>query len=249
MTDRPSFDSLHARLDRLERTNRRYRLGAMALATGAFAWIACGIAPQTKSELKAERFVLLAADGSDRGVLELDSKGNPTLILRNEDASVLLTTNGPSLLLRGPDGKTGAFMGIDTKNDAKLELSSSRVLDGVRLVAHPDGSSGVYVLDPTGRERGGLEALAGGGSALNLRDERGIVRGQFALDANTLPNLLLLDSAGTRRLGLVVQPDGNGILELADERGRARAQLATAFDGSPRLEMKREDGGTSFVAP
>ena len=31
--------------------------------------------------------------------------------------------------------------------------------------------------------------------------------------------------------------------------GRSRAQLATNFDGSPRFELKREDGGTSFAAP
>jgi hypothetical protein len=249
MNDRALSDSLHARLDRLERTNRRYRFGAVALGLCAFAWVACGIAPQAVNELAAGRFVLRAADGSEKGVLELDSQGNPALILRNGSATALLTTNGPSLLLRGPDGKTSTYMGIDPKNDAKLELTSARVLDGVRLVTHEDGSSGVYVLDPNGRERAGLESYASGGSALNLRDGQGVVRSQFALDANSIPNLLLLDAAGVRRIGMVVQPDGNGILELADERGRGRALLATAFDGSPRLEMKREDGGTSFTAP
>lgn len=249
MTASPSLAALHARLDRLESANRRYRLGAAAAAMLCFAWVACGIAPQAKSELSAERFVLLGPDGSQRGVIELDSQGNPTLLFENGDAKALLTTNGPSLLLRGPDGKTGAYMGIDPKNDAKLELTSARVLDGVRLVTHADGSAGVYVLDTSGRERAGLESYASGGAALNLRDGQGLVRSQFALDANAIPNLLLLDAAGVRRVGLVVQPDGNGILELADERGRSRAQLATNFDGSPRFELKREDGGTSFTAP
>ena len=249
MTASPSLATLHARLDRLEAANRRYRLGAAGAALLAFAWVACGIAPQTKSELSAERFVLLAPDGSQRGVIELDSQGNPTLLFENGDAKALLTTNGPSLLLRGPDGRTGAYMGIDPKNDAKLELTSARVTDGLRLVTHADGSAGVYVLDTSGRERAGLESYSAGGSALNLRDGQGAVRSQFALDANAIPNLLLLDSAGVRRLGLVVQPDGHGILELADERGRPRAQLATNFDGSPRFELKREDGGTSFTAP
>jgi hypothetical protein len=248
MTASPSLAALHARLDRLENANRRYRLGAVAAVLLAFAWVACGVA-RPKSELSAERFVLLGPDGSQRGVIELDSKGNPTLLFENGASKALLTTNGPSLLLRGPDGKTGAYMGIDPKGDSKLELSSPRVVDGVRLVTHPDGSAGVYVLDTTGRERAGLESFAAGGSAINLRDERGMVRSQYGLDANAIPNLLLLDSAGVRRLGLVVQSNGQGIVELADERGRPRAQLATNFDGSPRFELKREDGGTSFNAP
>lgn len=249
MTDHPSLAALHARLDQLERTQRRYRLGAVALGLAAFAWVACGIAPQTKSELSAERFVLLGPDGAQRGVIELDPEGNPTLLFENGAAKALLTTNGPSLLLRGPDGKTGAYMGVDPKADARLELCSSRVVDGVRLVAHPDGSSGTYVLDPGGRERAALEAFPDGSSSVNLRDEHGIVRSHFALDEKAIPNLLMLDTNGVRRIGMVVPPDGNGILELADERGRPRAQLATMFDGSPRLEMKREDGGTSFSAP
>lgn len=243
-----TVQSLHARLDSLERTNRRYRLGAIALGLSAFAWVACGVA-QPKSELKAERFVLLGADGREQGVLELDSKGHPTLLMRQGDSSVLLTTNGPSLLLRGPDGKTGAYLGIDTKNDVRLDLTSARVLDGLRLVTHEDGSAGVYVLDTTGRERAALESFSSGGAAVNLREASGKVRAQFALDAAGMPNLLLMDGVGQRRIGMVVGQDGNGLLELADERGRPRTQLTTQFDGSPRLDMKREDGGVSYTAP
>jgi len=243
-----TVQSLHARLDSLERTNRRYRLGAIALGLSAFAWVACGVA-QPKSELEAERFVLLGADGSERAVLELDSQGHPTLVMRQEESSVLLTTNGPSLLLRGPDGKTGAYLGIDKKSDVRLDLSSARVLDGLRLVTHEDGSAGVYVLDTTGRERAALESFSVGGAAVNLREASGKVRAQFALDAAGQPNLLLMDGVGQRRIGMVVGEDGNGLLELADERGRPRAQLATQFDGSPRLDMKREDGGVSYTAP
>ena len=249
MRETTPLSALNDRLDRLERANRRYRFGAAAAGLLCFAWVACGIAPRTKSELAAERFVLLAPDGSQKGVIELDSQGNPTLLFENGAAKALLTTNGPSLLLRGPDGKTGAYMGIDPKNDSKLELSSARVLDGLRLVTHADGSAGVYVLDTTGRERAGMESYATGGAALNLRDGQGLVRGQFALDANAIPNFLLLDGSGVRRVGLVVQADGNGILEMTDERGRPRVQMTTLFDGSPRFDLKRDDGVSSFTAP
>ena len=190
-----------------------------------------------------------AAAGNEKAALELDAKGNPMLSLRNGESTAILTTNGPSLLLRGPDGKTGAFMGIDSQNASRMELTSKRLVDGLRLAVHEDGSAGAYMLDIDGRPRAALESLSSGGSSLSLRDGQGRVRGQLALDALNQPNLLLLDEAGMRRLGVMVQPDGTPLLELDDDRGRTRAQLSTLFDGSPRLDMKSEDGASTFQAP
>jgi hypothetical protein len=243
----PRVPDLAERLARLERAHRRTKLVAIAASLGCFAWTACSLV-QTKNTVSAERFVLLGSDGSERATLELDSKGNPLLLMRNGSASAILTTNGPSLLLRGPDGKTGAFVGIDSKNTSRVELSSSRLLDGVRLTTHEDGSCGVYVLDSDGRERGAFESLASGNTSLSFHDANGRLRGQVGLDANKVPNLILLDEEGARRIGMVVQENA-GILELEDEKGRTRAQLTTLFDGSPQLEFKRDDGTSSYRAP
>lgn len=237
------------RLERLERENRRYRLFAAVAGLTCFAWVACGIGGQAKTTLSAERLVLVDANGEEKASFETDGKGNPILTLRNGKAFAALTTEGPALLLRGPDGKTGAFMGIDSKNTSRLELCSQRLLDGVRLSTHEDGSAGVYVLDSNGRQRGALESLATGDAGLNFRDGQGRVRSSFGLDRASLPNLLLLDEQGSRRLGMVVQADGNPILEMADDKGRARASLTTLFDGAPLLEMKRDDGVVTFQAP
>src|SRR5262245_921277 len=208
------------RLDRLERENRRFKLVAGVSTLLLFTWTACSVAPQAKNVVSAERFVLLATDGTEKGYLEVDPKGDPVLLLKNEKAQTILTTNGPSLLLRGTYGKTGAFMGIDSKNSSKLELCSKRIIDGVRLVTHEDGSAGVYVTDVTGRERGGLESLAPGGAAINLRDDAGRVRAQFGVDKASLPNLLLLDANGARRIGMILQEDDNALLEVEDAKGR-----------------------------
>lgn len=244
----PTIADFSARLARLERSNRRHRRLALAASLGCLAWTACALGPE-KSTLSAERFVLLGPDGGEMATLEVDSSGNPYLLMKSGEASAFLTTRGPSLLLRGPDGKTGAFVGVDSKNTSRLELCSERLLDGVRLTAHADGSAGVYVLDTTGRERGSLESLSTGGSSLNFRDSQGRVRGQFGLDANTLPSLILLDERGGRRMGMIVEEGGDPLLELADPQGRTRARLSTLFDGSPRLEFTREDGSASFEAP
>ncbi len=246
-----SLSSQHvlSRLERLERENRRLRLGACAAGLFLFAWAACSVAPQANSTLTAERIVLVAPDGTEKAALELDSKGNPMLSLRNGQSSALLTANGPSLLLRGQDGKTGAFLGIDSKNTSRMELTSHRLLDGLRMSVHEDGSSGVYVLDVNGRQRGALEAFGAGGASLNFRDGQGRVRGQIGVDPSNLPNVILLDENGARRLGMLVQAEGEPLLEVADERGQPRAQLTTLFDGSPRLEFRREDGSVLSQVP
>lgn len=242
-------ENVLARLDRLEQENRRYKLAALGSGLLLFVWAACSVAPQTKNTVSAERFVLLAPDGTEKATLEVDSKGNPMLALRNGQASALLTTQGPSLLLRGPDGKTGAFMGIDSKNTSRLELTSHRLLDGVRLTAHEDGSAGVYVLDVNGRARGGLEAFGTGGAGLSFRDPQGRMRAQMGIDPAEVPNVILLDQGGARRLGMLVQAEGQALLEVADERGQPRAQLTTLFEGSPRLEFRRDDGGVILQVP
>jgi len=237
------------RLDRLERANRRYRLALVGAGFLCLGWTACSLGPQAKNVLSAERFVLVGPDGSEKATLELDQKGHPMLALRNGQSSALLTTNGASLLLRGPDGKTGAFVGIDSRNTSRIELCSARLLDGVRLTVHTDGSSGVYVNDVNGRERGGLESFSKGGTALTFRDGNGKIRAHMGLGETSLPDVLLLDEAGGRRLGMLVQEDGNALFEMADSRSEPRVQFSTLFDGSPSLQLMREDGSPCFEAP
>jgi len=241
--------SLQARLERLERENRRFKLAAGLSTLLLFAWTACSVAPQPKTVLSAERFVLTNPDGSEAGYLGLDDGGNPLLFLKKQSATAALSLGGPGLVLRGNDGKTTAYIGIDSRNASKIELTSERLMDGVRLTAKPDGSSGVYVLDSTGRERGSLESLSIGGANLMFRDASGKVRSQLGIDPSNAPSLILLDERGVRRLGTVVQSDGNAMLELQDHDARPRIQITTQFDGSPRLDILREDGGASFQAP
>jgi len=249
MSDPIASQPVLDRLARLERENRRFKLAAGVSTLLLFGWTACSVAPQAAGTLTAERFVLLGADGKETGALGLDDKGNPCLILNQGKATAALTTYGPAVLLRAPDGKTSAYMGVDSRNISKLELTSERVLDGVRLSTRPDGSCGLYVLDTSGRERGGLESLSVGGVSLLMRDDAGRVRTQMGVDAQNMPSAILLDNGGGRRIGMVIDQDGSPMLEMQDDRARPRFQLSTAFDGTPRLELLREDGGEAFRAP
>jgi hypothetical protein len=249
MADALTPTSVLYRLERLERDNRRYKLAAGALAVLIFSWTACSTAGQEKTTVAAERLVLVGPDGSERAALELDQDGNPLLHMRHEDSLVALTTRGPSLLLRSPDGKTRAFMGIDSRNTSTVELATARMIDGLRMSVHQNGSTGLQLLDGNGRRRGTFEGLSEGAASVSFLDETGKTRGQLGLDPAGIPNLILMDGDGTRRMGMLVQQDGSPSLELADDLGRTRARVTTLFDGSPLMEMSREDGTPSYVAP
>lgn len=237
------------RLVRLEHENRRWRRTAGVLAVTLCASFAIGFASSRPEVVEAERFVLRGADGTEHGSLGLDEQGSPTLLMRKDKSYAVLTLSAPGLLVRGPDGKRGAFLGIDTKGATLLELSSDKLQQGVKLAVDAEGSSGVYLRDAGGYPRATMETLAAGDSIFTVRGEKSALRGTFGLDVNGNASTLLLDSVGRRRIGMVVQTDGTPLLSMEDEATRVRANLTMKFDGSPRLELLREDGAASFKAP
>lgn len=243
---------LARRIDRLERENRRFKIGAgLALLLALATWTT-GAALQGPGakELRAERFVLVDGSGAELGQLATDARGGPQLLLRKDTNTALLTLSGPGLLLRGGElGKQGAFLGIDTRGATRLELSSARVLDGVRLSVQPDGASGLYVLSPDGRERLALETLADGNAHLLSRDADGKVRAFFGEDAHGTTSMLLLDELGRRRVGALVDASGTPLLAIVDDKGRTRIEMTTQFDGAPLFQVLREDGKAAFRQP
>ena len=243
------IDDLHVRLERLERANRRWRHAALGCAVALTTLVAAGFARPRDEVVEAQRFVLVDADGKETAVLGPDNLGNPHLLMRKDRAHALMTLSGPAVHMRGYDGKRSSFLGIDTTGATKLELTSDKVVDGVRLVVKKDGSSGVYVLDGTGRDRATLEAPSVGGALLTVRDERGELRGQLGVDPQALPSLLLYDGARARRIGMLVNDEGQPYLSLQDAGGRPRVNVTTLFDGTPRLELLRDDGRPAFEAP
>jgi hypothetical protein len=241
-----------ARLDDLERQNRRLRRTVGLLGGCLFVFGVAGAARPAVpalAEARAERFVLVDGEGVELGSLGVDSKGFPTLLLRKDKASATLTLNNPALALRGDDGKRGAWLGQDTQGGVGLTLNGEKLVDGVKINVKPGGGSGVYVLGEDGRERVVMERLSDGTAAVSARDEQGLPRSYFGLTHDGIANLILLDANGAKRAGLAVQPAGAPLLSLDDERGQSRLELSQRFDGHARLRTFAEDGTTSFEAP
>lgn len=242
------------RLERLERSNRRWRragagtlLAGLALLAGAWRH-----APSPADTLEASRFVLVDGEGGQAGVLGLDDQGRPSLLLRKDGATAFLTLSGPGLLLRGDDGKRQAFLGFDTRGAAKLDLTSARMLDGVRLSVAPDGTAAMSVLGEKGRERlrAGYSPADGTASTVT-RDAEGRVRSFLGVEDGDTPSLVLIDEHGARRVGMLVDPDEDGLpfVGLQDAEHRTRVELTTTFDGTPILALRRADGTPAFQAP
>ena len=245
-----------ARIERLERSQRRWQSAAVSLAVVWLAVSAAGFrAPARASAgqrtVEAERFVLRGPDGSEHGSFGLDRQGFAQLQLTSGDALFLVSMQSPGLLLRGTDGKRGAFLGVDRKGSPRLELNGPRLMDGIRLTVQPEGGTGVHVLDETGRERAGLDYHPEVGSQVAVRDELGRSRSALSFDAGKVPSVVLLDEAGRKRLGMLLQPDETStpLLALEDGAERTRMEISTHFDGSPFLRLYREDGGTSYELP
>jgi len=241
--------ALAARLDRLETENRRWRrvaLGGLLALTG---FLGLGLAPRVPEELHARRFVLEDAEGKPTAVLEHDPQGYPILSMTRGSAQALLSLAGPGLLLRGPDGKRGAYLGLDGRGWTQLELTSERLFDGVRLSVKPDGSSGIYLLDENGRDRAGLDLPRGRGAAFQVRDSDSKLRVQLGVDESDTPNVILLDRKGRRRQGMILDAEGIPYFAQEDEQGRTRVQLTELFDGTPSLKLLNGDGGSAFEAP
>ena len=257
---------LQSRLERLERSARRWRMGTLgsglallgALLPAAMTPEAVTTAPRTSGpsagsppgvveELRAQRVVLVDDEGTEVGALELDSKGFPQLMLRRAQRVGLLTLSEPGFLIR--DGRRGAYLGLNSSGASVLELTGDNLIQGARVTVQKDGSTGYYVLDEQGRRRTGVEWLSSGHAQFSAYDATGTLRVQEGVDPKGNANNALFDGEGVPRLGLVVPTEGVPIFAAQDSLGRLRAQLIQALDGSTSMEFHNELGDVFWRKP
>lgn len=248
----PTLAALERRLARLERSERRWRGLALGLVLAAGAAGLVGFARPRERIVSAERFVVVDADGTERGAFGLTEKGDAHAYLRQGDAQMIVSLQkGANLLLRGEDGRRGAFLGVDTAGASRLELVGEKLVDGVHLVTKPDGGTGLFLTDATGFERGTFDYHPEGGTSLTTRDERSRVRTFFGLDARGVPSVVLRDVENRNRIGMLLSDDGQDtpLLAIEDATQTTRLEMSTRFDGSPYLRLYRQDGEKSYELP
>jgi hypothetical protein len=174
--ERTTTATVMARLDKLERQNRRFRfaLASMALLSSLLLFV--GAAPSIVDPVTAKKFVLLDDAGRARGVLETND-GNPDLALDGADgqrAVFGIAPTGPARFILS--GKAdGAVEASVSQNGGLAHLSIQSAKDNdIGLMAISKDAVGILVHSSRGK---GFELTAGpypvhtDGPALTLYDD------------------------------------------------------------------------------
>lgn len=130
-----SQDNLLARVEKLERQNRRMKLGGLGalVIAGAFLLMGQASGPRTQDEVRANGFVLVDTSGETR-------------------ARLFMSSDGPELALYYANGKMGAWLTAgELLNGTALDMIDASGKAGVALTAFPKGPL-LNVMDAQGFE-------------------------------------------------------------------------------------------------
>jgi hypothetical protein len=157
---------LEIRIERLEKQNRRFKLGALTLLA-AFVSVsllgqttptkkkplkpaaapAAAAALGTPDQIEAHSFVLKDSNGKVRAELSMTGTG-PGLKLRDEAGTALVTLSlndsapqGPLLLMSDPQHKSGVSVSVLAGNGSQLALVGERPDIQARMAVAPAGTS------------------------------------------------------------------------------------------------------------
>ncbi len=222
---------LSARVDALERQNRTYRRVALG-AGGLLVLLAVmGQArPGVHREVvEAERFVVRDGTGTVRAFFGL----NP---------------NVPGQVGLVVTGRTHLSVGVNADGAAGFQLwdgTSRRMGLGI----HPDGRTGLEMLDTAQKPRLRVAVTPDGAPGLRLLDASGTERAILTVPTDGSAGLLVADSTGRFRTALATQADGTTAVDLLDGAGRSRLNASAKADGAPSFALRGESGQVLFQAP
>lgn len=207
MTDL-TLESLAERVNRVERQNRRLRIGvvvALLLIVAVAASAVSLVKARKPKALEAERFVLRDADGKMRADLGLTKEKRPALTLYDAKGtarvSLDLAEEGPSLVMHNAQGKKQVAL-TTTKHSNSLHISDG---NGRRRIS-------LLVGTPLGRRR--MERYA----RIHLWDTSGHQRAH--LSADEWASALSLNHPEKGWASLRVSEGQDPSLELMDVKGR-----------------------------
>jgi hypothetical protein len=155
--------SLEIRIERLEKQNRRFKLGALTVLIAFISVSLLGQTKQTKKtapksaaapgapvtpdQIEAHSFVLKDSNGKLRAELSMTGTG-PGLKLRDEAGTALVTLSlndgapqGPLLLMSDPQHKAGVSISVLNGNGSQFSLVGERPDIQARMAVAPAGTS------------------------------------------------------------------------------------------------------------
>ncbi len=216
-------NDLKARVEKLERENRRLKRGGLFILSVVGAVVLMGQATRLTvlDEIRTRKLVVLDEAGAERAALGMDK-------------------DGPKLAMVDAAGKKGVVLGTRKNGAGGLVLFDARGNSRAALAAE---GPGLVLYDEAEKTRVSLVASADG-PTLALFDKAGVLRTALGMDKD-FPTLILLDEAQKVRVTLATRTNGPE-LRLADARGFQAALGATELV-SPKTGTTSKRCAASFV--
>ncbi len=233
--DERAADSLVARVNRLERENRRLKRIVLSAGVLLAAGVLLGPAPPKGAPkiLKAREFQVVDDDGATRVALRLEASGEPRMTFSGAGGSeVLLGLSEKRLVLTLKDaGQVRASLEAGPEG-TQLRLESQ---DGKRAAKlRAGGDLGLFVNQVGSGRHGASLAIGDSGPALSLSspDEAGAPI--LGLQISPALGPILAVTRGSAGVALNVSRDDDPSVTLTDSQGRDRAVL-----GVTKLQVEK----------
>lgn len=225
-------DDLAARVERLERENRRFKRWAAVgvLLLGGAVLLGQAAPERVHDVVQARDFQLLDAQGRSRGGMSVGSDGSLGLNMFDQA------------------GAHRVVLGLSPSGAPMLVLhASTKEGGGASLALLDDGRAALFLDGRDARGSSLLGCSADGSPYLSLTDRAGTPRAQLGLNERLLPSLVILDSAGRSRAVLTLADGGAPFLELYDEDGVGRATLGATDLVMPKTGASVRTAESSLV--
>ncbi len=220
-----SESDVAARLARLEKENRRFKLAtAAAVLAAATMLLAAAKSAGHARVLTATEFRLTDPSGAVRGTMSADRTG-AQLLLRDgagkTRARLRVAEDGtPRLELLDRMERPRLGLALDKDGAASAQLEDEAANPRVRLAAAADGSAHVEVSDGT-KKRAALDVDADGTTGAAVFDADGSARVRAGLSGEGAPAVKLIDGDGTLRasLGTIALKEASSGAALRTQEG------------------------------
>jgi len=176
-----TIEELSARMEKVERANRRMKAAGIAALVLVAAGVAMGQAATPPKVIQAERFEAVDMNGNARGVLESGPGGNAHLALCDGLGKVRfevsrIADDAPTLVLRDRDENSRAILTLTQPDgDPAMWVYGRGKKLRVGLGAGPRGAYGLTVTDQEGKAGVSLGVDMEGAAQINLSDKDGKV--------------------------------------------------------------------------
>jgi len=144
--DDATVEGLTQRVERLERANRWWRIGATLLLVGVgAAFLMAASAAKPPDEMAAKKFKLVDDQGNQRGAWGTQPKGATFFELTGRDGrggikAIVVPTGEMSLALADINGRPRILMGIGTNNLPAVGLTDESGRPRVGIAVGPSAS-------------------------------------------------------------------------------------------------------------